>query len=169
MAVVETYGMKISGIAFKDVGAPAVGGGTAITGVEESFTITQADATITDTMSEYTDGPLVRSIKNGLFEFSFTVAGIDYGALQPLMGGVWTAGTSIYTLPTTASIITKKFLISFGSGIKDMCVYKGQVATKFEGQDFKGNPLKVTFNVTALVDTTGFVDINSAATARTTW
>lgn len=166
---VETYGMKISGIAFKDVGTPASGGETAITGVEESFTITQADATITDTMSEFADAPLVRSIKNGLFEFSFTVAGIDYAALQPLMGGTWTAGTSIYALPTAATIITKKFLISFGSGIKDICVYKGQVATKFEGQDLKGNPLKVTFNVTALIDTTGFVDINSAATARTTW
>ena len=169
MAVVETYGMQISGIAFKDVGAPAAGAGTAITGVEESFTITQADATIIDTMSEFADAPLVRSIKNGLFEFSFTVAGIDYAALQPLMGGTWTAGTSIYTLPTAATIITKKFLISFGSGIKDICVYKGQVATKFEGQDLKGNPLKVTFNVTALVDTTGFVDINSSATARATW
>lgn len=165
----ETYGMKISAIAFKDVGAPAAGAGTPITGVEESFTITQADATITDTMSEFADAPLVRSIKNGLFEFSFTVAGIDYAALQPLMGGTWTAGTSLYALPTTASIVYKKFLISFGSGIKDICVYKGQVVTKFEGQDLKGNPLKVTFNVTALVDTTGFVDINSSATARTTW
>ena len=169
MAVVETYGMQITGIAFKDVGAPAAGAGTAITGVEESFTITQADATITDTMSEFADAPLVRSIKNGVFEFSFTVAGIDYAALQPIMGGVWTAGTSIYALPTTASIVYKKFLISFGSGIKDICVYKGQVATKFEGQDLKGNPLKVTFNVTALVDTTGFVDINSSSTARATW
>lgn len=169
MAVVETYGMQISAIAFKDVGAPAAGAGTAITGVEESFTITQADATITDTMSEFTDAPLVRAIKNGLFEFSFTVAGIDYAALQPLMGGTWTSGSSLYALPTTASIIYKKFLISFGSGIKDMCVYKGQVATKFEGQDLKGNPLKVTFTVTALVDPTGFVDINSSATARTTW
>lgn len=169
MAVVETYGMQITGIAFKDVGAPTSGAGTAITGVEESFTITQADATILDTMSEFADAPLVRSIKNGLFEFSFTVAGIDYATLQPLMGGVWTAGTSIYALPTAAAIITKKFLISFGSGIKDICVYKGQVATKFEGQDLKGNPLKVTFNVTALIDTTGFVDINSSTTARATW
>ena len=136
MAVVETYGMKITGIEFKDVGAPA-GAGTAITGVEESFTITQADATITDTMSEYTDAPLVRSIKNGLFEFSFTVAGIDYGALQPLMGGALDSRNKHLSLPTAATIITKKFLISFGSGIKDMCVYKGQVATKFEGQDLK--------------------------------
>ena len=165
----ETYSMKISGIAFKDVGAPTEGAGTAITGVQESFTITQSDATITDIMSEFTDTPLVRSIKAGLFEFSFSVAGIDYAALQPIMGGTWTEGTSIYALPTTASIIAKKFKVSFGSGIKDMVVYKGQVATKFEGSDLKGNPLKVTFTVTALADVTGFVDFNSAATARTTW
>ena len=165
----ETYAMQISAIAFKDVGAPAAGEGTAITGVQESFTITQADATITDIMSEFTDTPLVRSINAGLFEFSFSVAGIDYSALQPLMGGTWTAGSSLYALPTTASIITKKFKITFGNGIKDMVVYKGQVATKFEGSDLKSNPLKVTFTVTALADATGFVDFNSGATARTTW
>ena len=165
----QTYGMQISAIAFKDVGAPAAGEGTAILGVEESFQINQADATITDIMGEYADTPLIRAIKLGLFEFSFSVSGIDYAALQPLMGGTWTEGSSLYTLPTTGAIITKKFKISFGTGIKDMVIYKGQVISKFEGQDFKGNPLKVTFTITALADVTGFVDINSSATARTTW
>lgn len=165
----ETYGMQVTEIAFKDVGVPAAGAGTLITGVQESFSITQADATITDIMSEFADAPLVRSVKAGLFEFSFSVAGIDYAALQPIMGGTWTAGSSLYALPTIASIVTKKFKVTFGNGIKDMVVYKGQVSTKFEGQDLKGNPLKVTFSVTALIDATGFVDINSSATARTTW
>ena len=68
----QTYGMQISAIAFKDVGTPVQSEGTAILGVEESFQINQADATITDIMGEYADTPLIRAIKLGLFEFSFS-------------------------------------------------------------------------------------------------
>lgn len=165
----NVYGMKIAGIRFKDVGEPDSGAGTAIKGVQESFTITQADATITDIMDEFTDAPLVRSIQAGVFEFSFDIAGIDYAVAAKLTGGTWNSDTDIFELPDTASIITKKFKIDFNDGIDDMVIYKGQISYKFDGADLKTNPLKLTVNVTALVDETGFVDINTSGTARTTW
>ena len=161
-----TYGLALSSIKFKDVGAPSATGETSITGVQESFQITQADSTITDIIDEFSDQPLIRSIKSGLFEFTFDIAGIDYDVAATLTGGTLTSG--VFALPTAQTIIKKKFQFVFKNGLGDIVVYAAQISSLFNGSDLKNNPLKLTIKGTALVDTTGFVDINTG-TARTTW
>ena len=151
MAKVATY--KLKALYYKAVGAPDATDGTSLTGMKASFEFTQEDPTVNDIEDEMSDNPLLTTKKLGKTTAKFTLSDIDWTTVADLAGGSYNATTKIYTPPTSAQTIYKKFMFQFENGLKDMVIYRGDVLAKYNGTDMKNQPLSLDVTITVTPDT----------------
>lgn len=145
--------VKAASLGYAEVGSGEVF--TPLTGVIAGLAITQEAPTLTNIEHEFSDTPLLIIPTSGTFKVTFDLGQFSPTDIAALDGGTFDAATGVYTPPAAAEIIYKKFKLTFGAGMKDLIIHKGQLATNWDGTDLKTSPVKLHVEITALIGDDG--------------
>lgn len=155
MATQELLTYKCKSLGYAEVGAGAEASYTPLMGVLEGLSISQETASESAINGEFYDIPLDSVGTLGSYKIEFDLVKYKPEEIAAMEGGEFTASTGLYTMPSSFTNVYKKFKLEFYNGIDYIVIYKGKVATNWDGTDLKAAPLKLHIAITALVDDNG--------------
>lgn len=155
MATQDLLTYKCKSLSYAEVGDGAEAAYTPLMGVLEGLSISQETASESAINGEFYDTPLESVGTLGSYKIEFDLVKYKPDEIVAMEGGEFTASTGLYTMPSSFTNVYKRFKLEFYNGIDYIVVYKGKVATNWDGTDLKTAPLKLHIVITALVDNAG--------------
>lgn len=155
MATQDLLTYKCKSLGYAEVGAGAEASHTPLMGVLEGLSISQETASESVINGEFYDTPLDSVSTLGSYKIEFDLVKYKPEEIVAMEGGKFTAATGLYTMPSSLTNVYKQFKLEFYNGIDYIVIYKGKVATNWDGTDLKTAPLKLHIAITALVDNDG--------------
>lgn len=155
MATQDLLTYKCKSLSYAEVGAGAKASYTLLMGVLEGLSISQETASESAINGEFYDTPLDSVGTLGSYKIEFDLVKYKPEEIVAMEGGVFTAATGLYTMPSSFTNVYKQFKLEFYNGIDYIVIYKGKVATNWDGTDLKTAPLKLHIAITALVGNDG--------------
>lgn len=155
MATQDLLTYKCKSLSYADVGASAEASYTSLMGVLEGLSISQETASESAINGEFYDIPLDSVGTLGSYKIEFDLVRYKPAEIVAMGGGEFSASTGMYTMPSSFANVYKQFKLEFYNGIDYIVIYKGKIATNWDGTDLKTAPLKLHIVITALVDDKG--------------
>lgn len=155
MATQDLLTYKCKSLSYAEIGASAEAPYTPLMGVLEGLSISQEAASESTINGEFYDTPLDSVGILGSYKIEFDLVKYKPEEIAAMEGGKFTASTGLYTMPSSFTNVYKKFKLEFYNGIDYIVIYKGKVATNWDGTDLKTAPLKLHIVITASVDDGG--------------
>lgn len=155
MATQDLLTYKCKSLGYAEVGAGAEASYTPLMGVLEGLSISQETASESAINGEFYDTPLDSVGTLGSYKIEFDLVKYKPEEIAAMEGGEFTASTGLYTMPSSFTNVYKQFKLEFYNGIDYIVIYKGKVATNWDGTDLKTAPLKLHIAITAIVDNDG--------------
>lgn len=155
MATQDLLTYKCKSLGYAEVGASAEASYTLLMGVLEGLSISQETASESAINGEFYDTPLESVSTLGSYKIEFDLVRYKPDEIVAMEGGKFDANTGLYTMPSSLTNVHKRFKLEFHNGIDYIVIYKGKVATNWDGTDLKTAPLKLHIAITALVDDDG--------------
>lgn len=155
MATQDLLTYKCKSLGYAEVGAGAGAAHTPLMGVLEGLSISQETASESAINGEFYDTPLESVGTLGSYKIEFDLVKYKPEEIVAMEGGKFTVATGLYTMPSSFTNVYKQFKLEFYNGIDYIVIYKGKVATNWDGTDLKTAPLKLHIAITALVDNDG--------------
>lgn len=155
MATQDLLTYKCKSLGYAEVVAGAEASYTPLMGVLEGLSISQETASESAINGEFYDTPLDSVGTLGSYKIEFDLVKYKPEEIVAMEGGEFTASTGLYTMPSSFTNVYKRFKLEFYNGIDYIVIYKGKVATNWDGTDLKTAPLKLHIAITALVDDDG--------------
>lgn len=155
MATQDLLTYKCKSLGYAEVGAGAEASYTPLMGVLEGLSISQETASESAINGEFYDTPLDSVGTLGSYKIEFDLVKYKPEEIAAMEGGKFTSATGLYTMPSSFTYVYKQFKLEFYNGIDYIVIYKGKVATNWDGTDLKTAPLKLHIAITALVDNDG--------------
>lgn len=155
MATQDLLTYKCKSLGYAEVGTSAKASYTPLMGVLEGLSISQETASESAINGEFYDIPLDSVSTLGSYKIEFDLVKYKPNEIVAMEGGEFEDSTGLYIMPTSFTNVYKQFKLEFYNGIDYIVVYKGKVATNWDGTDLKTAPLKLHIVITALVDDNG--------------
>lgn len=155
MATQDLLTYKCKSLSYADVGASAEASYTSLMGVLEGLSISQETASESAINGEFYDIPLDSVGTLGSYKIEFDLVRYKPAEIVAMGGGEFSSSTGMYTMPSSFANVYKQFKLEFYNGIDYIVIYKGKIATNWDGTDLKTAPLKLHIVITALVDDKG--------------
>lgn len=155
MATQDLLTYKCKSLGYAKVGDSAEASYTPLMGVLEGLSISQETASESAINGEFYDTPLDSVSTLGSYKIEFDLVKYKPEEIVAMEGGNFEPTTGLYTMPSSFTNVYKRFKLEFYNGIDYIVVYKGKVATNWDGTDLKTAPLKLHIVITALVDDNG--------------
>lgn len=155
MATQDLLTYKCKSLSYAEVGAGTEVSYTPLLGVLEGLSISQENASESAINGEFYDIPFDSVGTLGSYKIEFDLVKYKPGEIVAMEGGVFAASTGLYTMPSSSTKVYKRFKLEFYNGIDYIVIYKGKVATNWDGTDLKTAPLKLHIVITALVNDDG--------------
>lgn len=155
MATQDLLTYKCKSLGYANVGASAEAPYTLLMGVLEGLQISQEAASESAINGEFYETPLDSVGTLGSYKIEFDLVKYKPEEIAAMEGGEFSPSTGMYTLPSSFTNVYKKFKLEFHNGIDYIVIYKGKIATNWDGTDLKTAPLKLHIAITALVDDDG--------------
>lgn len=155
MATQDLLTYKCKSLGYAEVGAGAGSSYTPLMGVLEGLSISQETASESAINGEFYETPLDSVGTLGSYKIEFDLVKYKPEEIAAMEGGKFNATTGLYTMPSSFTNVYKQFKLEFYNGIDYIVIYKGKVATNWDGTDLKTAPLKLHIAITALVDDNG--------------
>lgn len=155
MATQDLLTYKCKSLGYAEVGADAKASHIPLMGVLEGLSIRQETASESAINGEFYDTPLDSVGTLGSYKIEFDLVKYKPGEIVAMEGGEFSTATGLYTMPSSFTNVYKQFKLEFYNGIDYIVIYKGKVATNWDGTDLKTAPLKLHIAITALVDNQG--------------
>lgn len=142
---------KCKSLSYAEVGTSAEASHTPLMGVLEGLSISQETASESAINGEFYDIPLDSVGTLGSYKIEFDLVKYKPEDIAAMEGGTFDSSTGLYTMPSSFTNVYKQFKLEFYNGIDYIIIYKGKVATNWDGTDLKTAPLKLHIVITALV------------------
>lgn len=155
MATQDLLTYKCKSLGYAEVGSGADAEYTPLMGVLEGLAISQEAASESPINGEFYDTPLDSVGTLGAYKIEFDLVKYKPEEIAAMEGGTFDATTGLYTMPASFTNVYKQFKLEFYNGIDFIVVYKGKLATNWDGTDLKTAPLKLHIVISALVDDNG--------------